>query len=632
MSYNCGAMDERELIKSKIDIVEFISSYIPLKKTGRNWRATCPFHSERTPSFTVSPERQIFKCFGCGKAGDIFGFLMEYEKMGFGEAIRTLADRVGVKLEYRGGGNKRERDEKEILFEINHLTSEFYCYVLTNTKFGERAFAYLSGRGITKESIKLFKIGYAPNSFQSLTKFLLKKGYKVEDLVKSGVVLGGRGGVGSVGLKDRFYGRLMFSLFDHRGNCVGFAGRVLPSAEQNTSDSSQTLKIGKYINTSETPVYHKSEVLYGFNITKDYARKEDFALIVEGEIDLIKAYQAGTKNVVAIKGSALTEQQISLLKRYTQNLKICLDSDIAGQMAAIRGIAIAERADLNVKVIELVSGKDPDECISNSIKDWKKSLQAARDIWQFYIDMATRQFDLKDTYGAKRFTEFVLPKINGISNLVVRDHYVKKLARVLGVSEEVVEREMEAMGKKQSVNRYIGKSVNQYVGKTVEKDRREKLEENLLALILQSDDAKKYVAASDKVAASNAVMEPNKIETSDVSTNFNIKTPIIKKIYDRLVDFVAKDVFTIQNFVNNLPEELKDKTDELYLKDLGFENLLDVIEKQIQETSQEIQKLDLKEKIGEILEKMNRTDEESEEFAAINRELQGLSAELKKLE
>jgi DNA primase len=630
-------MDERELIKSKIDLVEFINSYVPLKKMGRNFRARCPFHNEKSPSFTVSPERQIWKCFGCQKAGDVFGFLMEYEKMGFGEAIRMLAEKTGVKLEFRGkvgvGGRGEEKEERETLFEINHLTSEFYNYVLLKTEFGKDAREYLEKRGIIKESINLFKIGYAPNSFQSLVNFLRKKGYKSEELVKSGVAVGS-----GENLKDRFYGRLMFTLFDHRGNVVGFAGRVFQKKDEELVKAGIT---GKYINTSETPVYHKSEVLFGFNMTKDFVRKEDFAIVVEGEIDLIKVFQAGTKNVVAIKGSAFTEQQVALLKRFTQNLKICLDSDLAGQMAAMRGIAIAEKADFNIKIVELLEGKDPDECVSKDIKIWKKSLSGARDVWQFYIDIALKQFDVKDTFGKKNFTEFVFPKINEIANLVVRDHYVKKLAGILEVDEEVVLRQMEEVGKKRRIHEYTktGRQGNQN-GRIDEsmnkerKNRREQLEENLVALILQSDDAKRYLAASagNKVAASDAVsFADNKVATSDVANILNIKTPVLKKIYDKLIEFVENDVFTIQNFVMKLPEELRDKTDELYLKDLGFENLLESLEKEIGQTVLEISKLDLKEKIDEILAKMRQVDEEALEFGKLNEELQRLSGELKKI-
>lgn len=625
-------MDERELIKSKIDIVDFISSYIPLKKTGRNFRSRCPFHNEKTPSFTVSPERQIFKCFGCGKAGDIFGFLMEYEKMGFGEAIRFLAEKAGVKLEFQGKGKSPyQKEESDTLFEINHLASEFYHFVLTNTDFGKPAREYLKRRGITNESINLFKIGYAPRSWESLSRFLLKKGYKAEDLVKAGVAvkriynsefrIKNEKEEGNV--KDRFYGRLMFPLFDHRGNCVGFAGRVF---EKKDEEKVKAGLIGKYINTSETPVYHKSEVLFGFNVTKDYVKKENYAIIVEGEIDLIKAFQAGTKNIAAIKGSALTEGQVLLLKRYTENLKICLDSDLAGQMAAMRGISVAEKAGLNIKIVELLFGKDPDECVSKDIKLWKKSLGGARDVWQFYIDFALKQFDVKDTFGKKKFTEFVFPKIDEISNLVVRDSYIKKLASVLQVSEEVVVRQMEEMEKKHKIKNYKTRdTVNDYKNK---KGRREMLEENLLSLILQSDDAGKYLN-NILENSEKAEKKENAREMTDGFIRF--KTPVLKKIFDRLLEFIKTNVFTIQNFVQNLPAELQDKTDELYLKDLGFPNLLEVVEKELKRTFLEIRKLDLIEERNEISQQMAKADEEGDEFASLNEKLKKVNKKLKEI-
>ncbi len=608
-------MDERELIKSKIDLVEFINSFVPLKKKGRNFSACCPFHNERTPSFVVSPERQIFKCFGCQKGGDVFSFLMEYEKMGFGEAIRTLADKTGVKLApLHQGFAGLEREERDTLFEINHLASEFYTYVLLNTKIGKCAMEYLTKRGVTKESINLFKIGYAPNSWDSLTKFLVKKGYKIEDLIKSGVAFGknptspSTASRATLGARDRFYGRLMFSLFDHRGNCVGFAGRIL---ETTGSEGSKGVG-GKYINTAETPVYHKSEVLYGFNITKDHVRKEDCAVVVEGEIDLIKAYQAGTKNVVAIKGSALTEQQVALLKRFTQNLKICLDTDLAGKMAAIRGIQQAERADLNIKVIELLFGKDPDECITHDIKLWKKSLDGAHDVSDFYINLGKEQFDLNEAIGKKRFTEFVFPKINAISNLVVRDHYVKKLARLLDASGEVISQEMEEMEKRKKMGREI-REIREVRGNRG--TRREQLEENLLALILQSDDAKKYIG-----------------KIHDLISPSDFKAPVCQKIASKIFDFVDRDVFTIQHFAAHVPPELAPKVDELYLKDLGFENLLENIDSEIKTIVREIRKLIIKEKTGEVLAAMRAADEESPEFGKLNSDFQKLTQELKKIE
>jgi DNA primase len=622
-------MDERELIKSKIDIVEFISSYIPLKKAGRNFRTTCPFHNEKTPSFTVSPERQIWKCFGCGKAGDVYGFLMEYEKMTFGEAIRTLADKVGVKLTYQGKSQEK-KDLEEILFEINHLTSEFYNYVLTSTAIGTRTREYLERRGITKDSIRLFKIGYAPYSLSSLVRFLLKKGYKVEDLVKSGVAVGslrefkgvvkeskGKEMEGEAGrLKDRFYGRLMFSLFDHRGNCVGFAGRILPE-EDGKGGVGGGGGVGKYINTSETAVYHKSEVLYGFNVTKEHVRHEDSVVIVEGEIDLIKVYQAGTRNVVAIKGSALTEQQVVLLKRFTQNIKICLDTDLAGKMAALRGIAIAEKADMNIKIIEIIEGKDPDECISKDIKLWKKSVDSAVDVYDFYIKLAASQFNINDITGKKQFTEFVFPKINGITNLVVRDHYVKKLAKLMDTSEEVIIREMDELEKRKTLLRqgYGGQATGSAV---VKGNRREKLEEHILSLILQSDDAKRYVEqmGTDRPGV----------------LSLQIKTPVLQKIFAKLVDFAEHNVFTIQNFVSHIAPELHDKVDELYLKDLEFENLLDVIEKEIKKCVRDLTTINLKDERQVIFDEMQKIEEESPQYATLNEKVGEINAKLKKLE
>ncbi|MDO8515584.1 MAG: DNA primase, partial [bacterium] len=326
-------MDQREEIKQKIDIVQLISEYVPLKKAGRNFRACCPFHSEKTPSFMVSPERQSWHCFGsCQIGGDIFSFLMKMENMDFPEALKTLAKRAGVTLQsYHSSGDSQI---KEKIYEINNLAAEFYHFILTKHEVGEVARKYLENRKITNESIDLFRLGYAPHSWDSLTKFLTKKGFTQKELEIAGLVSVSD----SKRVFDRFRGRIIFTLADHRNNVLGFAGRLLdPNAKE-----------AKYVNTSETPVYTKGNTLYGLNVTKDEIRKSGAAIITEGEIDLIQAFQAGTKNCAAIKGSAFTQAQVNLLKRYTENILLALDADMAGDAAAHRGIQMADAAGLNI--------------------------------------------------------------------------------------------------------------------------------------------------------------------------------------------------------------------------------------------------------------------------------------------
>jgi len=284
-----------EEVKGRTDIVDIIGERIELKKAGRNYKANCPFHGEKTPSFMVSPELQIFKCFGCGEAGDVFGFLEKYEGMEFSEALKYLADRAGIKLQKLHGG---QSSEKEKLIEINTQALRFYNYLLLSHPVGKKALDYLiNDRGLKKETIKEFQLGFSPQNSYPLQKYLIdKKKFEAKDIERAGI-----GILRGSGFYDRFGGRVIFPLFDHRGNPIGFSGRILPWDKRET---------GKYINSPETPIYHKSNVLFGLNLTRSFIKKKKTAIVVEGELDLISSWQAGIKNIVAIKGSALTDEQI----------------------------------------------------------------------------------------------------------------------------------------------------------------------------------------------------------------------------------------------------------------------------------------------------------------------------------
>src|SRR6185437_12084031 len=365
-------MDQVSQIREKIDIVSFISEFIPLKKTGRNFKANCPFHGEKTPSFVVSPERQIWHCFGCSKGGDVYTFLMEYERLEFPEALRTLAKRTGIELKSQEK-NTGLATQKERLYQINSLAKEYYHYVLTRHPAGKRALDYLKNRGVSDKIIETFMLGFAPMG-NALTKYpLSKKKFAREDLVAAGVVFQkGRDVV------DFFRGRLMFPLIDHRDNVVGFAGRILDS------DSSTS----KYINTRETLIYHKGEQFYGLNITKNAIRKENQAIIVEGEFDVISCFENGIANVVAVKGTALTEAQVNLLGRFAQKITFCFDGDKAGQEAIKRSLAVVERKGLTPTVIEIPGGKDPDEALKNEPGLFKKAAREDRNIYDYLFDKA----------------------------------------------------------------------------------------------------------------------------------------------------------------------------------------------------------------------------------------------------
>ncbi len=427
-------MDQVEEVLAKTDIVEIIGERIHLKRAGRNFKALCPFHSEKTPSFIVSPERQIFKCFGCGIGGNAIKFLMEYEKMDFGEALRFLAKKAGITLRsYRPGPDEAR---KQRLYQINHLASELFHFLLTKHAVGKEALKYLSRRGIRKKTIEEFQLGYAPDRYDFLEQFVVgKKGFAGEELEASGLVFRqdadrypashrseGR-------LVDRFRDRLMFPLLDHRGNIVGFSGRLLHPQEN----------VGKYINTPETLLYHKSQLLFGLVQAKEAIRQSKRAIIVEGEFDMISPYQAGIKNVVAIKGSALTEDQVRLLHRFADEALLALDEDAAGEAASRRGIQAAIAQGLNVRVVRLGGRfKDPDEAVRKDADFFKKQIKKAIPVFDFYISSTLSRFDIGTAWGKKQAADQLVPILAGIDDEILRSHYIQKLARELAVAEEAV--------------------------------------------------------------------------------------------------------------------------------------------------------------------------------------------------
>lgn len=589
-------MDQLEEIKSKIDIVDLISEYLPLKKAGRNFKALCPFHTEKIPSFIVSPERQIWHCFGaCNEGGDIFKFLMKWENMEFPEALKVLAKRAGVTLK-RFEPTETSR-LKEKLYEINHLASEFFHWVLLKTKIGKRALDYALKRGITPDSIETFTLGYAPNSWESLQKFLLKHGYEFEDMEKAGLVIKRES---RPGYYDRFRGRLMFALRNHRGRVAGFSGRVL---DPQTSEA-------KYINTPETPIYTKRDLLYGLEVTKKAIKNQGLAVVVEGELDLISSYQVGVKNVVAIKGSALTENQARLLKRYTENIALALDRDLAGDQAVRRGIETADAAGLAVKVVVLKGGKDPDECIQKNPNLWRESVEKTVPVYDFLIDSAVSRFNPSTADGKREIGREVLPSLAAISDGIVRAHYLQRLAGLLGVDEEILVAEMGKLRKSKARAKL---EPGDELGRPT-RSRQEVLEEYLLALILQG---------------LNLAPKLPTVKKSDFST------PALRRIYEELLGFVRKkQSFSASEFVRKLPAELIEILDRLYLRDLGrIGQSQEKLKKEIVKTRGEVRRLILRKELEKLSGRIKEAEEVEDEgqLEMLRRKFGKIALKLEKL-
>lgn len=539
--------DQVAEIKSKTDIVSIIGERIELKKTGRNYKANCPFHGEKTPSFMVSPELQIFKCFGCGEAGDVYSFLEKFEGMEFPEALKYLADRAGVKLER---GNFSQTSEKEHLIEINTQALKFYNYMLLAHPLGKRALEYLQkDRGLKMDSIKEFQLGYSPENSYPLSSFLVgKKKFNPSDIERAGI-----GIPQGANIYDRFSGRVIFPLFDHRGNSIGFAGRIMPWDKRDT---------GKYINSPETPLYHKSSVLFGLNITRPLIKKKKVAIVVEGELDLISSYQAGIKNIVAIKGSALTEEQVRLLSRFAPKFILALDSDMAGDAAARRGLTVAENSGIEVRVAKITGFKDPDEAARGNIDSYKNDLIHAEGVWDYLIDSVMDRFNPGTGEGKAKISKELTPILGGIEDKIVQAHYANVVAEKLGVP-------LEAVTEQISKTPLTVETSGPLSPETTEgRSRHDLLEERLLTLSFQSD--------------------PKILLTPKISEL--VLNPLNKRILEELSKFLkTKKEYSNSGFGEILPKELFDgyalmvlnENPELIDKPEELKKELDLVQKEL---------------------------------------------------
>jgi len=419
-----------EEIKNKLNVLDIVGSYVKLTKTGVNYRGLCPFHSEKGPSFFVSPSRQMWKCFGCAKGGDIFEFIKEIEGVEFGDALRLLASKAGVELKRE---NPQVASERKRLYEICDLACAFFEKQLGNSAYGKDAKEYLLKRGITEESINKWRLGYSPDTWQGLSDFLVGRGYHREEIVKAGLAVQSEKGNNPY---DRFRGRIIFPILDLNSQVIGFGARVFKDADKKET--------AKYINTPQTMLYDKSNVLYGINYAKVAIRKSNQCVLTEGYTDAIMCHQAGFDNTVAVSGTALTPRHLNTLKRYTDNLLLSFDMDVAGDNATKRGISLAESQGFNIKVIDTYAGaKDPAEIILENPENWDKSVKNARTIMDYYFDSALTKFDRNDPKGKKEIAKIILPAIKRLQNKIEQSHWVQKLVGKLGVSQEAVLEELK---------------------------------------------------------------------------------------------------------------------------------------------------------------------------------------------
>ena len=423
----------------------------------------------------VSPERQLWKCFGCGKGGSIFDFVMEIEGIEFGDALKILAQRAGIELKKIDPKLKTERTR---LYEICELANRFFIKQMEASSTGKEMQKYLIGRGLKAKTIKDWQIGYAPNQWRSLKDFLNKQGYPNQEISKTGLVIETEKNTSHDKYYDRFRDRIIFPIRDINGVAIGFTGRENPN---NPDD-----RMGKYMNIPNTLLYDKSRAIYGLNKAKLEIKKKNLCILVEGQTDVIMSHQAGFVNVIASSGTALTDQQLVIIKRYTENLSIAFDTDLAGEMATKRGIDLALKFGFNTKVISLPDNQDPAGYIQKNPSLWEKAVGKAQDLIEFYLNNAILRNDPETVEGKKEISKSVLPMIKKISNKVEQAHWLQKTASKLKVQESVLIEEMEKI--KDSDLEGGFSSLNKNIEVISSRNKTDELEEYVIGLLLMKND------------------------------------------------------------------------------------------------------------------------------------------------
>lgn len=421
-------------IKDKLSIEDLVSQYVQLKKAGRSLKGLCPFHSEKTPSFVVSPDRGIAYCFGCHKGGDIFAFLQEVEGVDFKDALRILAERSGVKLEDKVFDRKNtvSSDQKQVLIDLHEKVTVFYENQLWQTDDGAKVLAYLKKRGLTEESIRFFRLGFAPDSYERTYSFLLKEGFTRQHLMQAGLALTQETTVEKI--YDRFRGRLMFPILDSLGRVVAFGGRALRKGQDP-----------KYLNSPETPLYHKSRILYGFYQAKQAIKQNQTVMVVEGYMDLIATYQAGIKNVVASSGTAVTQQHLRLLQPFVTTLYLSFDMDLAGQEAAKRTFELTQDFNFITKVVTLPEGKDPADFAQHHGAEFAQLLEQSPPYIDYSFQHLLKVYGIETLSAKKKILEEFFPLFQLLKSSIEKDAYIRKLAAELSIDEVVLYDEIRKM-------------------------------------------------------------------------------------------------------------------------------------------------------------------------------------------
>ena len=461
--------DQVQEIKEKLNIVDVISGYLRLHKAGVNYRALCPFHNEKTPSFMVSPSRQNWHCFGCAEGGDIFSFIQKIEAVEFPEVLKMLAEKAGVVLKY---GDPKLRSEKDRIYEICEKAAQFFAASLGNSTI---VLKYLGDRGLKNETISEWRLGYAPDSWNSLLLFLTGRGYREQEIEKAGLILSGQR------YHDRFRNRLMFPIFDANGRVVAFSVRIMSDIISSKTERAES---GKYINSPETILFSKSKILYGLDKAKMEIRKNDKVVLVEGQMDTLLPWQDGVKNVVATSGTALTEDHLSILKRLTTNLVLAFDVDEAGSRATKRGVNLANEMGFGVSIVKPFSGKDPADFVKEQPGKFGALVADSRPIMEHYFHQVFEKFDPSKIESKKIAAITLLSEIKRLPSAMDRSHWLRELSLQLGIDESDLKEEMGQI----EIEKDTPKILSIATAEVQNKNRKEILSERLLALLLKKPE------------------------------------------------------------------------------------------------------------------------------------------------
>jgi DNA primase len=519
-------------IRDRASILEIVSDYVSLKKTGRNYKGLCPFHSEKTPSFMVNEEKQIFHCFGCGEGGDVFTFLMKMAHFSFPQAVEELAKRYGVRLATRefSPAQKKEMAKREVLFQINQMSSEYFHDLLARRREGEEARKYLSKRGIRDEVIKEYRLGYSMDRWDGLVQHLRERKASLELAWELGLIFPKK----REGWYDGFRGRIIFPIFDLHNRVVGFGGRLIREGEP------------KYLNSPESSIYHKGEILYGLHVARRYTPGKDCVIIAEGYFDLLTLHQEGVKHSVATLGTALTPQHIRILKRYTKNLITVFDADPAGVQASLRSLPLFLEEDVSGKTIVLPKDEDPDSFLrKGKLEDFEQRMAGAVPLMDFFFEYLLKTYDSKSIDGKVKIAEEGMALISKIPDGIRRDFYLKALAEKLELRESLLHEMLRPSPKGRA--KAEGEAKRKFVEESFPKS-----EEMLVRLMIHSPELIPVISEEGILS--------------------EFESPLLKKMAEDLESlYHKKGRLDIAEALGSFAEELKGKLGEFAFQESGLD-------------------------------------------------------------